>query len=236
MIVRLINENMIAGSILLVGALSIFFEWLMTISINGYVKASANMKTTKKKSLVNLKNQFEAIYDLNSKVRNMDAYVDKYMIKLRFMGITYSRWEHASYIAAGIVSIITVVATFYGFTNNLNELYFAETFFSCGISLACLYVSFHIFDTKTRKQQIHIQLVDYLENYLSNRLIRETPEHPSEELHNDNAEEDMDMLKRLIKEMDARKEKEETSDEVAVSVEESSEVELLEEFVQSFLS
>ena len=49
-------------------------------------------------------------------------------------------------------------------------------------------------------------------------------------------EEDMDMLKRLIREMDANKEADKASVEVAAADEDMSEVELLEEFVQSFLS
>ena len=63
------------------------------LSIKGYVKASANMKKKKKKVMINLKNQFEAMYGMNVKVRNMDAYVDKYIYKLRFAGVTYSSWE-----------------------------------------------------------------------------------------------------------------------------------------------
>lgn len=236
MIVELLNENMIASSIILVGALSIFLQWMMALSLKGYVKASANMKTTKKKALVNLKNQFEAIYDLNSQVNNIDAYVDKYLIKLRFMGITYNGWEHVPYLTAGVTTVITIGAFFYGYIGDYYEIYFATLLFSYGITLACLYVSFHIFGIKTGEQQIHIQLVDYLENYLSNRLLREMPEEEPKGHEQNNAEEDMDMLKRLIKEMDSRKEKEEASGEVAVSVEDDSEVELLEEFVQSFLS
>ncbi|MBE5923031.1 MAG: DUF2207 domain-containing protein [Lachnospiraceae bacterium] len=237
MIVDFLNENMMASSILIVGVLSIFLQWLMVLSLKGYVKASSNMKTTKKKALVNLKNQFEAIYDLNSQVKNIDVYVDKYLVKLRFFGITYNVWERVPYITAGTVTIITMCAFFYGYIHYFGEVYFAILSFAYGITLACLYVAFHIFSVKTRKQQIHLQLVDYLENYLSNRLLRDEPETECKErAQNDNAEEDMDMLKRLIKEMDSRKEKEEASGEVAVSVEDDSEVELLEEFVQSFLS
>lgn len=269
MIVEFIRNHVFASSIAFVGVFSIFLQWLMTLSLKGYVKASANMKTTKKKVMINLKNQFETIYETNSQVHNMDAYVDKYLLKLRFIGATYASWEKLPFLTAGIVTLLAGVGAYYGYLNGAESLYYAEIVFACGITLACLFTFFHIFGIKTRKQQIHIQLVDYLENYLANRLIKngagkdkwqltdeemetvyaegrqEALKEASEPAAFSNTdleqrtsvmEEDMDMLKRLIREMDAKRESEATVSEVAVASEEQSDIELLEEFVQSFLS
>lgn len=273
MILEFITSNYFMSGVLAFGVLSIFTQWIVMLSLKGYVKASANMKTTKKKVMINLKNQFEAMYEMNSKVTNMDAYVDKYMLKLRFMGATYSAWERLPFISAGITVIAMVAGGYYGYTVNAADIYYAQILAAGGIILACLYMFYHIFSIKTRKQQIHVQLVDYLENYLSNRLNKtvdkdvwddvdqmvedaymkgkndtdyEVSEQSGENESDPNAkntmEEDMDMLKRLIKEIDAKKEidvKKEidnATDEVAVSHEEQSDIELLEEFVQSFLS
>lgn len=310
MIVELLKHNLFMTGIISVAVLSIFLQWLMTLSLKAYVKASANMKTTKKKVMINLKNQFEAMHELNSQVRNMDAYVDKYLLKLKFMGVTYSGWEKMPFLTAGIIALTACVGGFYGYSINADESFYAELLFASGISLACLFVFFHIFGIKARKQQIHIQLVDYLDNYLANRLNRKASDkeqwqnvdeemekaflegkrealqeaieatkaagesidgdEPGEDGRSEDnrqrVEEDMEMLKRLIKEMDSRHEEEQESvrHEVAASVEqrdssiheasasveqqgnskyenavalkEQSDIELLEEFVQSFLS
>ncbi len=254
MATELLTHNLFMTGIISVGVLSIFLQWMMTLSLKGYVKASANMKTTKKKVMINIKNQFETMYEMNSKVRNMDAYVDKYLIKLRFMGITYSGWERIPFLTAGIILMIACVGAFCGYNGQVDGMYYAELLFASGISLVCLFVFFHIFGIKTRKLQIHIQLADYLENYLANRLDKkknfdDEPEKTFQNIDYDevdytsdemkpSAEEDMEMLKRLIREMDdkSENEKEKVSHEVAASTEEQSDIELLEEFVQSFLS
>ena len=95
MITTFIMNHLFMCSIVLFGVLSILLQWIMALSLNGYVKASSNMKTTKKKLLLNLKNQFETIYGMDYQVRNIAAYVDKYLLKMRFLGVSYSSWEKA---------------------------------------------------------------------------------------------------------------------------------------------
>lgn len=273
MIQELIQNHIFMSSICLTGAASIILQWFIALSLKGYVRASSNMKTTKKKAMISLKNQFEAIYEMNSRVHNMDAYVDKYLLKLRFMGITYTGWEILPYLTGGVVTILAVAGGFYGYKNNSDNPFYAEILFSYVITLACLFVFFHIFGIKTRKQQIHIQLVDYLDNYLANRLLKgkndkwqrdfdsddnseyygehddeASPEYDEDVPQHQTMDEDMDMLKRLIREMDAKKSTASVNNEVAASAEEmkeggygsdyseQSDAELLEEFVQSFLS
>ena len=85
MITTFIMNHLFMCSIVLFGVLSILLQWIMTLSLKGYVKASSNMKTTKKKLLLNLKNQFETIYGMDYQVRNIAAYVDKYLLKMRFL-------------------------------------------------------------------------------------------------------------------------------------------------------
>lgn len=289
MIKEFITNHVFMCSILFVGAFSLILQAFMTLSLKGYVKASANMKTTRKKVMINLKNQFETIYGMDYQVRNIAAYVDKYLLKLRFIGFPFSTWEKIPFLSAGVVTLLTVGGIFYGYMTKVKSTAQVEILFAYGMVLACLFMFFHIFGIKSRKQQIQIQLVDYLENYLTNRLTR-TKEADKEwkmldaDVENAfmegtvgkkepvsdqtmNMEEDVEMLKRLIREVETGKEKKsngktaegkgeneaesgnhitgiEESDsekEIAASKEaeknsEELELELLEEFVQSFLA
>lgn len=289
MIKEFIMNHVFTSSILLVGLLSLLLQAIMTLSLKGYVKASANMKTTRKKVMINLKNQFETIYGMDYQVRNIAAYVDKYLLKLRFIGVSFSTWEKLPFLSAGIATLLTVGGIFYGYMTKVENAEQIEILFAYGTVLACLFMFFHIFGIKSRKQQIQIQLVDYLENYLTNRLIRtkegnkelkmldsdvenafmeksagkkeQTPEQTV------NMEEDVAMLKRLIREVetesdeksgkqmeenknhgkaksektmaDIREDDSERESAAAKEAEEKteeSEIELLEEFVQSFLA
>ena len=285
MVKEFILNHVFMSSILLVGVVSLLLQAIMTLSLKGYVKASANMKTTKKKVMLNLKNQFETIYGMNYQVRNTAAYVDKYLLKFRFVGFSFSSWEKLPFLSAGIVTLLTVSGIFYGYMKKVESMAQIEILFAYGIVLACLFIFFHIFGIKSKKQQMQIQLVDYLENYLANRLIRTKEGNKELEMldadvekafmensagkksaeQTVNMEEDMEMLKRLIREVETGKEnkskkspvqgsdygKEESDkkemgknetdsgQEVAVAKEEEpgeAEIELLEEFVQSFFA
>lgn len=288
MIKEFVMNHVFMSTILLVGVISLLLQAMMTLSLKGYVKASANMKTTRKKVMINLKNQFETIYGMDYRVRNIGAYVDKYMLKLRLIGFSFSTWEKIPFLSAGIATLLTVGGIFYGYMNGAEKMAQIEILFAYGTVLACLFIFFHIFGIKSKKQQIQIQLVEYLENYLTNRLIR-TKEGNKElklldasvenafmeestgkrETVSDtdvNMEEDVEMLKRLIREVETgnnERSKEQAEEgkrrgktdshkcmtdmeddldqEVAASKElkeepEESDIELLEEFVQSFLA
>lgn len=299
MITTLIMNHLFMSSILLFGVLSILLQWVMTLSLKGYVKASSNMKTTKKKLLLNLKNQFETIYGMNYQVRNIAAYVDKYLLKMRFLGVSYASWEKAPFLSVGIATLLAGGEAFYGYWTRQPKALFVEIGFAYGAVCVCEFVFYHIFAIRNKKQQIHIQLVDYLENYLTNRLVRTQTGNEqmklldadmeaafmdgsvknreiknvilAEEKKNRKAEatevelknisepetaevdteEDMEMLKNLLREMgkrqsagskeavkEAEPQKDAVQDEVAVADEnvEPSDIELLEEFVQSFLA
>lgn len=209
--------------------------------------------------------------------------------------------------------LLTVAGIFYGYIKSVASREQVETLFACGIVLACLFIFFHIYGIKSKKSQIQIQLVDYLENYMTNRLTRvresreekgnvvlqgnESSHMPGEKIfglsdteslaelppktqdgesvnqaEERGIEDDMEMLKRLLAEVEhdgrkndrSRDQKEETDEEepqterlvsqIAASREdqeeafpdvtyeelsrepEESELELLEEFVQSFLA
>ncbi len=222
MIAKFVEEHLFMCVILLFGVCSIFIQWIMSLSLKDYVKASANMKTTKKKVMLNLKNQFETIYDMDYKVRNVSAYVDKYLLKLRFLGITFSAWEKMPALSAGITTLMAGGMAFYTYNTKGSVQTLVEILFSYAVVLACLFLSHHILGIKSKKQQIQIQLVDYLENYLTNRVMR-------------NQESSKDLTVLPASEEKESSPVEETEKQIAAS-KEPSDIELLEEFVQSFLA
>lgn len=251
MIKQIMEQHLFMCSILAFGAFCLLLQAMMTIALKGYVKASANMKTTKKKLLLNLKNQFETIYGMEYQVRNIEAYVDKYLLKLRFMGASYAAWEKAPFLCAGLVTLLAGGEAFYEYITGAPARVLVEIVFAYGIVLVCFFVCFHIFAIKSRKQQIQIQLVDYLENYLANRLLR-TREGSRETKLLDAQMEDAFMegaarnkeLQSVILEQERQKEPEiayrpqkpDRAQPQEAATTDETEIELLEEFVQSFLA
>ena len=237
MLRELWKEHTFMSCIMLLGTASLVLQAVMALSLKGYVKASANMKTTRKKVMLNLKSQFEAIYGMDYQVRNISAYVDKYLLKLRFLGFSYSAWEKVPFLTAGLLMLFAGIGIFYGYVTHAGSRMQIEILFSCGVMLVCLFVFYHIFGIKSKKEQIQIQLADYLENYLTNRLIRNRESGRQLKLMDENMEqavltgtegsfdeilkqaqkagnasdieEDMEMLKRLLREMDAERQERE---------------------------
>lgn len=238
MITRFVLEHECMCSILLFGLVSLLLQAMMVLSLKGYVRASASMKTTKKKIMINLKNQFETIYGMGYQVRNTAAYVDKYLIKLKCMGISFSTWEKAPFLAAGCVTLLAGAEAFYGYVTKTPTSVLVEILFAYGVVLVCFFVFFHIFGVKSKKKQMQIQLVDYLENYLANRLLREKDEIKvlDEQMENafmEGKAKNPD-LKRVI--LEEEKERESAIASTTEETSELSDVDLLEEFVQSFLA
>ena len=148
MIKEFIMNHVFMSSILLVGVISLLLQAIMTLSLKGYVKASANMKTTRKKVMLNLKNQFETIYGMNYQVRNTAAYVDKYLLKLRFVGFSFSSWEKLPFLSAGIVTLLTVSGIFYGYMTKVESMAQIEILFAWNCFGMFVYILSYIWNKK----------------------------------------------------------------------------------------
>ena len=234
MLLEFVFQHAIMCGILLCGVLSILLQWIMNLSLAGYVKASANMNTTKKKSMINLKKQYEAMYEMDCHVHNVDAYVEKYILKLRFMGMSFSFWERMAPLSEGVVTLIVAVTAFYTYRSGGEASIYVEIIFSYGVVLACLFLFFHIFGIKSKKQQMQIQLVDYLENYLTNRVARvQEDTRENRMISKEESKQEISKMEQEVSEM--KQEIPEIEKEIAAS-QEKTDVELLEEFVQSFLA
>lgn len=243
MVIEFIMNHVFMSSILGVGIVSVFVQWLMSISLQGYVKASANMKTTNKKIMINLKNQFEAIYGMDYSVRNVSAYVEKYLLKLKFMGLSYSFWEKLPGLSAALVSLFAAGSAFYVYQMKVNSALYIEILFSYGICMTCFVLFAHIFGIKGKKQQMQVQLVDYLENYLINRVNRGKEGLKEVKLLDATMEEAFiegvaqnEELTRAIKEEEKESSSKKQGKQEVAATKELSEIELLEDFVESFLA
>lgn len=256
MIYQFVMSHIGLCSIFFAGGISILLQIFMVISLNSYVRATANMKLTKKKMLINLKNQFETIYGMEYQVRNTYAYVEKYWLKLKFMGMSYDKWERFPFVSAGMISLLVGGEAFYYYLYKMPQSYYIEILFAYGTTLVFFYVFFHILSVKSKEEQIQVQLVDYLENYLANRLLRtkkvdKVLNSDMEEAFMNDAVDNNRIKKEILLEEEEKKEVREESKREDV-VEEfpckenkselkepdisDSNMELLEEFVQSFLA
>lgn len=234
MIGEFVSKHIYMCVLLLLGGIGVVIQGCVERVLHGYVKASDHMETTKKKNLLHLRKEFETIYGLECQVRNPKAYVEKYLLKLRFMGISYGYWDKLSELTISCVSVVAAGELLHAYWRNQLVNNLTEIIFVYGMMVACLVLAKHIYGVKSKKEQVQIQLIDYLENYVTNRLIK-GKEMVSQTSHNEIADADQsdNLQPQMISEENqvavAREEMEEESSMAAADAE------LLEEFVQSFL-
>ena len=155
-------------------------------------------------------------------------------------------WEKYSALSAGVATLMAAGMAFYIYSMGGSNTVFVEILFSYGVVLVCLFMFFHIFGIKSKKQQMQIQLVDYLENYLINRVIKNQGSLKELKLLDATMEEAFmegaaknDELKHVILEEEkgaSESCKNQDSEREIAAAKEMSDVDLLEEFVQSFLA
>lgn len=136
------------------------------------LKASEKMGTTTKRQIRTIRNHYENSLNMDLQVHNIQAFVDKHLLKLRFCGIPIRIWDGMTLeaallsVTAGGIGIIYTIHRGYGETGVFNILF--ATILSC----ACLLSLENIFRIENSIDRLQANIEDYLENNLKNRLGR----------------------------------------------------------------
>ena len=149
---------------------SIICQIAMGVIYHRLIWETEHMSTTTNKSLQQLKLKFSSCCKMNEKVSNVSVFVDKYMSRLEFHGVSLSMLKHLSgqlmllsVLVAGIGACISIIHD-EGFFSIVP--YYVISF----LGLYCYFAVASIVDIPGKINIIRINLVDYLENHLSNRL------------------------------------------------------------------
>ncbi|MCH5259992.1 MAG: hypothetical protein J1F18_09570 [Lachnospiraceae bacterium] len=158
------------AAILTLLSCSIICQIVMGVIYHRLIWETEHMSTTTNKSLQQLKLKFSSCCKLNEKVSNVSVFVDKYMSRMEFRGIPLSTLKHLS----GQLMLLSVLAAGIGACLGIIH---DESFFSIApyyvisfLGLYCYFAVASIVDIPGKINILRINLVDYLENHLSNRL------------------------------------------------------------------
>lgn len=152
-----------------IGVLS---KLLLQGKLHRLLKASEKMATTTKRQIRTIRNHYENSLNMDLQVHNIQAFVDKHILKLRFCGIPIRIWDGITLeaallsVAAGGVGIINAIHRSYGEAVVFNIL------FATIISCACLLSLENIFRIENSIDRLQANIEDYLENNLKNRFGR----------------------------------------------------------------
>ena len=154
-------------------SLSIIFQTIVGVMIHILLQESENMSTVKSNALKQCRQKYVNYYKLNGKMINTSVYVDKFVKKLKLLGIPLTRYLQLS----GQMMFFFILST--GISIFL-QLSFGKTLFDMVpyylISILGLYLYFSVMsltNMEEKKKLLRINLVDYLDNHLCPRLETE---------------------------------------------------------------
>ena len=154
-------------------SLSIIFQTIAGVMIHILLQESESMSTVKSNALKQCRQKYVNYYKLNGKMINTSVYVDKFVKKLKLLGIPLTRYIQLS----GQMMFFFILST--GISIFL-QLSFGKTLFDMVpyylISILGLYLYFSVMsltNMEEKKKLLKINLVDYLDNHLCPRLETE---------------------------------------------------------------
>lgn len=165
-----LEHKLLCGAFLILLLLSIICQIMIGAIYQKMIKETDNMSSTNNKFLKQCKLKFANCYQLNEGVSNIPIFVDKFISKVSFMGISLTGFKHLS----GQLMLLSIVAAGAG---ACREIVRGETVGKVLpyyiISFLGLYVFFSIsglVDIQGKRERLKINLVDYLENHMANKL------------------------------------------------------------------
>ena len=163
------HKNFMTGIMTLL-ICSIICQIVMGVIYHRLIWETEHMSTTTNKSLQQLKLKFSGCRKINERVSNVPVFVDRFMSHIKVGGIPLSILKHLSgqlmllsVLVAGIGACLAIIH---------NESFFqiAPFYVISFLGLYCYFAVSSLIDIPGNINILRINLVDYLENHLANRL------------------------------------------------------------------
>ena len=150
--------------------LSVGIRLFLAMLYRQMIHETDNMATTRNKLLKQCKLKFTNCFQLNNGVPNVAVFVEKFLNKLSLGPFSFQLLYHLS----GQLMLLSIVFSGVGVCRSIAAgSMFGEIlpFYICSLLELYLYLSLAtLADVKGKRKALKINLVDYLENHLSNRM------------------------------------------------------------------
>ncbi len=149
---------------------SILCQILLGVIYRRLIRETENMSATKNKSLQQLKLKFTSCRQLHESIPNVSVFVDKFLNQISLGKIPVAFLRHLSgqltllsVLVAGIGACISII-------QEENFLTIAPFYLVSFLGLYLYFAATSLIDLPSKIGMLRTNLVDYLENHLSNRL------------------------------------------------------------------
>ena len=200
---------------------SIICQIVMGVIYHRLIWETEHMSTTTDKSLQQLKLKFSGCCKMNDKVSNVSVFVDKYLSNIKFRNVSLSIIKHLSGQLMLLAVLVAGIGACLGIIHNESFFSIAPYYVVSFLGLYCYFAVVSLIDVPGKINILRINLVDYLENHLANRLEQTTL--------------DMQLIQPEQADSAEAHHSEQTADKKGASSFSGSEMEELELLLQEFL-
>lgn len=134
------------------------------------IRETDNMASTSEEILCQCKKKFSNCYRLYNGVLNVPIFVEKYLGKITMGRFTFSTWRHFSNQSILFGILVAGIGVYRGIVGGKTLGYILPYYI---VSMLGLYLYFAItgfIDIVGKKKMLQINLVDYLENHMGNKI------------------------------------------------------------------
>lgn len=169
-----IMTSEVTGYILLaLGGIGIMMEVILGIKYGKILRKTWKIGMDKHELTENIKKKYELCYRMGMNVNNVDKFVDKYVYRQKFMGITLCTWEGLCGQLCSIAGGVAVLAALLAILGECGQEVIFRYIIQGGICLTLLITFWKTGNISAKKEVIHLNLCDYLENIYQVRLEKE---------------------------------------------------------------
>jgi hypothetical protein len=129
-----------------------------------------HMSSTTNPALQQLKLKFSGCRKINERISNVPVFVDKFISRIKIGGLPLSLLKHLSGQFMLLSVLIAGIGACTGIINNESFISIAPFYAISFLGLYCYFAVSSLIDIPGKIKILHINLVDYLENHLANRL------------------------------------------------------------------
>lgn len=150
--------------------LSIICQITLGVIYHKLIWETEHMSSTTNKSLQQLKLKFSGCHKINERISNVPIFVDKFISRIKIGCLPLSLLKHLSGQLMLLSVLIAGIGACIGIVNNENFISIAPFYAISFLGLYCYFAVSSLVDIPGKIKILHINLVDYLENHLANRL------------------------------------------------------------------
>lgn len=163
------HKNFMIGILALLFC-SIICQIVIGVIYHRLIWETEHMSTTANKSLQQLKLRFSGYSKINEKVSNVPVFVDKFISNVKVGAIPLSILKHLSGQLMLLSVLVAGIGACLGIIHNESFFSIAPFYVISFLGLYCYFAVSSLIDIPGKINILRINLVDYLENHLANRL------------------------------------------------------------------